>query len=307
MPQIGYGTWKIPTEVCPEQVYNAVTAGYRMFDCAQDYANEKEVGLGLQKALNEGIVKREDLFVILKLWNSYHHPDNVEAALDRTLADLKLDYLDLFMIHFPIAFKFVSFEQKYPASTYCGDGDKIILEKVPIIATWKAMESLVSKGKIRSLGVSNFNGATLMDLLSGATIPPAVLQIEHHPYLQQPNLINWTQEKGIAIIAYSSFGPQSFIELNNPKALKCTPLFIEENIVRIAKKHGASPSQVLLRWSTQNNISVIPKGDLPEHLELNFNSLAFDLDDEDLKDIETLDIGLRFNDAWEWAGLPTFY
>ncbi|SGZ56686.1 CIC11C00000000893 [Sungouiella intermedia] len=307
MPQIGYGTWKIPKDICAEKVYNAVKAGYRLFDGAQDYANEKEVGDGLKRVIDEGIVKREDLFIVLKLWNSFHHPDNVEAALDRTLSDLKLDYLDLFLIHFPIAFKFVPFEVKYPPGTYCGDGDKIVLEKVPILDTWKTLERLVSSGKIRSIGVSNFNGAVLMDLLSGATIPPAVLQIEHHPYLQQPNLINWTQSNGIVVTAYSSFGPQSFLEMKYPKAENCVPLFAEKTITRIAEKHSVKPSQVLLRWSTQNNIAVIPKGDLPEHLELNMNSTGFDLDDQDLKDIEKLDIGVRFNDAWEWAGVPTFY
>ncbi|RLV86099.1 NADPH-dependent D-xylose reductase xyl1.2 [Meyerozyma sp. JA9] len=307
MPIIGYGTWKIPHNVCADRVYQAVKSGYRLFDCAQDYGNEKKVGDGLKRAMDDGLVKREELFVISKLWNSYHHPDNVEKALDITMKDLNLDYIDLFLIHFPIAFKFVPFEEKYPAGTYCGDGDKIVLEKVPIIDTWRAMEALVAKGKLKSIGVSNFNGAVLMDLLSSAKIPPAVLQIEHHPYLQQPQLIKWVQKNGIKVIAYSSFGPQSFLELENPRALECKPLFQQEDIVRIAAAHNVSPAKVLLRWSTQNEIAVIPKGDTPEQLAQNLQVNDFDLSAEDMAAIEKLDKNVRFNDAWDFAGLPTFY
>lgn len=307
MPLTGYGTWKIPHSVCAQQVYDAVGQGYRLFDCAQDYANEKQVGEGLARAMRDGLVTRDELFVILKLWNSYHHPDHVEQALDRTLADLQLDYLDIFMMHFPIAFKFVPFEEKYPASTYCGDGDKIVLDKVPILDTWRVMESMIAKGKAKSIGISNFNGSNLIDLLAGARVPPAVLQIEHHPYLQQPRLVQWAQSQGIVVIAYSSFGPQSFLELNNPRATGCTPLFIQEDIVKIAKAHGVSPPQVLLRWSTQNNIAVIPKGDSKEMMAENFKSDHFDLTADELQTIGKLDRNLRFNDPWDWAGLPTFY
>ena len=114
MPLIGLGCWKIPNEVCATQVYEAIKLGYRLFDGAEDYGNEKEVGEGIKRAIEEGVVKREELFVVSKLWNNFHHPDNVAKALKRTLSDMQLEYLDLFYVHFPLAFKFVPLEERYP-------------------------------------------------------------------------------------------------------------------------------------------------------------------------------------------------
>lgn len=307
MPQVGFGCWKVDNKTCADQIYNAIKVGYRLFDGAEDYGNEKEVGEGINRAIADGLVARDELFVVSKLWNNFHHPDNVEKALDKTLSDLNLEYLDLFLIHFPIAFKFVPFEEKYPPGFYCGDTNKFIYEDVPIIDTWRALEKLVEKGKIRSIGVSNFNGSLLVDLLRAAKIKPAVLQIEHHPYLQQPQLIKWVKSKGIAVTAYSSFGPQSFVELNHPKVGSCTTLFEHEDILSIAKKHGKSPGQVLLRWATQNGLAVIPKSNKTERLVQNLNVNDFDLSALDLSAIAKLDIGLRFNDPWDWDEIPIFH
>ncbi|KAK6457020.1 dimeric xylose reductase in complex with Nadp(H) [Scheffersomyces xylosifermentans] len=306
MPSIGFGCWKLDKPTAGEQVYEAIKAGYRLFDGAEDYGNEKEIGDGVKKAIDEGIVKREELFLVSKLWNNYHDPKNVETALDRTLADLKTDYVDLFYIHFPIAFKFVPLEEKYPPAFYCGDGDNFHYEDVPILETWKALEKLVASGKIRSIGVSNFPGALLLDLLRGATIKPAVLQVEHHPYLQQPRLIEFAQKAGLTVTAYSSFGPQSFVEMNQGRALKTPPLFENEVIKAIAAKHNRAPAEVLLRWSAQRGIAVIPKSNLPERLVQNRGFNSFDLTKEDFEEIAKLDINLRFNDPWDWDHIPIF-
>lgn len=306
MPSVGFGCWKVDNATCADTIYNAIKVGYRLFDGAEDYGNEKEVGEGINRAIDEGLVARDELFVVSKLWNSFHDPKNVEKALDRTLSDLKVDYLDLFLIHFPIAFKFVPFEEKYPPGFYCGDGDKFHYEDVPLIDTWRALEKLVEKGKIRSIGISNFSGALIQDLLRSAKIKPAVLQIEHHPYLQQPRLIEYVQSQGIAITAYSSFGPQSFVELNHPRVKDVKPLFEHDVIKSVADKVKKTPAQVLLRWATQRGLAVIPKSNNPDRLLSNLKVNDFDLSQEDFQEISKLDIELRFNNPWDWDKIPTF-
>ena len=306
MPLVGFGCWKVSNDTCADQIYNAIKVGYRLFDGAMDYGNEKEVGQGLKKALDEGLVSREELFITSKLWNNYHDPKNVPVALEKVLKDLGLDYIDLYLIHFPIAFKFVPIEEKYPPGFYCGDGDKFIYEDVPLAETWKALEKLTKTGKVKSIGISNFNGGLIYDLLRGAEIKPAVLQIEHHPYLQQPNLVEYVQSQGIAITAYSSFGPLSFVELNHQKALDTPKLFEHKSIQSIADAHKKTPAQILLRWATQRNIAVIPKSNNPDRLHQNLVINDFDLTKDQVDEISKLDIGLRFNNPWDWDKIPIF-
>ncbi|CUM67285.1 uncharacterized protein PRCAT00004978001 [Priceomyces carsonii] len=307
MPLVGFGLWKLDTTTAADQVYHAIKVGYRLFDGATDYGNDKEVGQGIKRAIDEGIVKREDLFITSKLWNNYHDPKNVGPALQKVLDDLQLDYLDLFLIHFPIAFKFVPFEEKYPPGFYCGDGDKFHYENVPLLDTWKGMEKLVKSGKTKSIGISNFSAASILDLLRGVEIRPAVLQIEHHPYLHQKTLIEYAQLQGITVIAYSSFGPQSFLELKVKNAEDAPTLFEHQIIKSIAEKHKRTPSQVLLRWSTQRGIAVIPKSNNPGRLLQNLEVNNFELTKEDFDAIAKLDQNLRFNDPWTWDKIPIFY
>lgn len=177
---------------------------------------------------------------------------------------------------------------------------------VPIQETWQALESLVitkenPKGLLRSIGVANFNASLLYDVLRYATIKPAVNQVEHHPYLVQPGLIQMCQENGIAVTAYSSFGPQSFLELKNKRALNVSTLFENETVAGVAKKHGKTPAQVLLRWATQRDIIVIPKSNNKERLAQNLDSTNFDLTAEELESISALDKGLRFNDPADFG------
>ncbi|KAG0681035.1 NAD(P)H-dependent D-xylose reductase (XR) [Pichia californica] len=306
IPQIGFGCWKVNNETAAQQIYDAIKVGYRLFDGAIDYGNEKEIGKGIKLAIDDGLVKREDLIIVSKLWNSYHAPENVELAINKVLNDLNLDYLDIFYIHFPIAQKFVPIEEKYPPGFYCGSNGWEF-EDIPISVTWNAMENLVNKGKVKSIGISNFNGALIQDLLRSAKIKPQLLQIEHHPYLVQPRLIKYAQDNNIQVVAYSSFGPQSFLELNSPKAKNAVSLFQSPLIKSIALKYKVSTSKILLRWATQRNILIIPKSNKKERLIENFNINDFDLTSEEIEKISALDIGLRFNDPWTWgAEIPIF-
>lgn len=169
------------------------------------------------------------------------------------------------------------------------------------------MEGLVKSGLARSIGISNFNGALILDLLRYAKTVPATLQIEHHPYLTQANLVNLAQSQGIAVTAYSSFGPQSFRELDIQRA-NDTPLLFEHEVVKkVAERHGKSPAQVLLRWSTQRNVAVIPKSNNRDRLAQNLDVTEWDLSEEEVKELSGLDKGLRFNDPLLYGfHLPIF-
>ena len=260
-----------------------------------DYGNEVECGQGVARAIKEGIVKREDLFIVSKLWNSFHDKERVEPICKKQLQDWGIDYFDLFIMHFPVSLKYVDPSVRYPPGfTY--DGKNVVQGKATIQETWQAMEALVEKGLAKEIGVSNFRGVLLMDLLRYAKIVPATLQIEHHPYLVQEGLVKLAQNHGIAVTAYSSFGPQSFLELNMQKA-KDTPLLLDHPIIKsIADKHGKSPAQILLRWATQRNIAVIPKSNNQSRLAQNLDVTAWDLSWDEIKEISGLDKDLRFND-----------
>ncbi|KAG7813379.1 hypothetical protein KL921_000925 [Ogataea angusta] len=305
IPLVGFGCWKVEKSICAEQIYEAIKVGYRLFDGAMDYGNEKQIGEGIAKAIEDGLVKREELVIVSKLWNSYHKPENVKKAIRRVLDDLKLDYLDIYYIHFPIAQKFVPFEEKYPPGFYCGPNGWEF-EDVPLAVTWRAMEELVEEGLVKSIGISNFSGALVQDLLRGCKIKPQLLQIEHHPYLTQEKLIKYVQAQDIAVVAYSSFGPQSFVELNHAKAKDTVSLLKHDLINNIASAHNVSPAQVLLRWATQRGILVIPKSNHKERLVQNLTVNDFNLSEEEIKQISSLNQDLRFNDPWTWNEIPTF-
>lgn len=262
--------------------------------CISDYGNEVEAGQGVARAIKEGIVKREDLFIVSKLWNTFHEADKVEPIARKQLADWGIDYFDLYLIHFPIALKYVDPAEKYPPG-WTGTKNEIEFSNATIQETWQAMESLVDKKLTRSIGISNFSAQLIMDLLRYARIRPATLQIEHHPYLTQKALVEYVQKEGIAVTAYSSFGPLSFLELDHKEA-KDTPLLFDHSTVKsIAEKHGKTPAQVLLRWATQRNIAVIPKSNNPGRLAQNLDVTGWDLEPADIEALSALDKNLRFN------------
>jgi len=302
MPQVGFGLWKVDNDTCADTVYNAIKTGYRLFDGACDYGNEKEAGEGVARAIKDGLVKREDLFIVSKLWNSFHDGDRVEPITKMQLDLWGIDYFDLFIVHFPVALAYVDPSVRYPPGWNYDGKSEVKLSNATIQETWTAMEGLVGKGYAKSIGISNFQGSLILDLLRYAKIRPATLQIEHHPYLVQPTLIKLAEAEGIAVTAYSSFGPQSFVELGWDKA-KDTPVLFEHSVVvDAAKKHGKTPAQVLLRWATQRGIAVIPKSNNQGRLQQNLEVTEFDLEKSEIDAISALDRNLRFNNPTDYLG-----
>jgi len=303
MPQVGFGLWKVDNATCADTVYNAIKTGYRLFDGACDYGNEKEAGEGVARAIKDGLVQRSDLFIVSKLWNTFHESSQVAPICQKQLSDWGIEYFDLYIVHFPVALRYVDPAVRYPPGwEYSGKEGDIQLSNATIQETWQAMEGLVGKGYAKSIGISNFQGSLILDLLRYAKIRPATLQIEHHPYLVQPTLLKLAKDEGIAVTAYSSFGPQSFIELEWQRA-KDTPVLFEHPVVTAAaKKHGKTPAQVLLRWATQRGLAVIPKSNNQERLKQNLEVTSFDLEESEIDEISNLDRNLRFNNPTDYLG-----
>ena len=287
VPLLGLGTWKIAKTDAEQVVYSAIKdLGIRHIDCACDYGNEVEVGQGINKAINEGIVKREDLWITSKLWNTFHRAEHVELACRKSLLDLHLDYLDLYLINFPIAMKFVPIETRYPPEWIHdpnAENPRIEVDTAaPMHLTWGAMEKLIPAGLVRNIGVCNFNVQLLMDLLSYATIRPLVNQVELHPYLSQQALVDFCTAQGVQCTAFSPLGSPSYVVLGADKGLGRGAL--DDPIVNaIAAKHGRTPGQVMLRWNIERGVGVIPKASQQQHLQENASIFDFALTADEVR------------------------
>ena len=240
-------------------------------------------------------MKREDLFIVSKLWQTFHEKDRVEPITRRQLADWQVDYFDLFLIHFPVALEYVDPSVRYPPGWHYDGVSEVRWSKATNQDTWEGMEGLVEKGLARSIGISNYQAQTIYDTLKYAKVRPAALQIELHPYLQQNDLVALAKAEGIAVTAYSSFGPASFIELNIDTAKGAGPLLEHDAVKAMADKHNKTPGQILLRWATQRGLAVIPKTYRPAVMAQNLDCCSFDLDKEEMDRIAKLDLGLKFN------------
>ncbi|WP_029033708.1 aldo/keto reductase [Salinimicrobium terrae] len=285
MPAIGLGTWKSEKGKVEEAVKIALNNGYRHIDCAATYGNEAEIGRAFNEIFSGGKIKREDVWVTSKLWNDSHRKEHVIPALKQTLKDLQLDYLDLYLIHWPVAFKHrVSFPSK--------DEDYLSLEEVPIIETWNAMIEAKKQGLVKHIGVSNFSSKKLNDLMSKTTEIPEMNQVELHPFLPQPELLQFCQENNIHCTAFSPLGSSDRSEKmkaeNEPSLLK------EPAIIEVAKKHNVSPAQVLIKWAVARGTAVIPKSTTKDHIISNLGSIKVNLEEEDLKKIAGIGRDFRY-------------
>ncbi|HEX7379634.1 MAG TPA: aldo/keto reductase [Pirellulales bacterium] len=302
MPLVGLGLWKIAGDAAPGVVRDAIRSGYRHFDSACDYGNEPQLGAGLRQALAAGDCRREDLWITSKLWNTYHAPEHVRPALERSLHDLGLDYLDLYLIHFPIAQRFVPFESRYPPGWFyepAAPRPAMELAPIPLADTWQAMEQLVTAGLARNIGVCNFNCALLRDLLTRAAIRPAVLQVELHPYLTQDKLLRYCRQEAMAVTGFSPLGASSYLPLGMAAAEES--VLMEPVVVEAARRHAKTPAQVALRWAVQRGTAIVPKTSRPDRLRENLAIFDFKLSPDEMAAISRLNRNRRFNDPGEFC------
>lgn len=287
MPALGFGTLIPDSALTIAATKAALEAGFRHFDCAERYGNEREVGEVLQAGLAAGSIAREDLFVTTKLWNTNHRPARVEQAFDASLDRLRLTYLDLYLIHTPFAFQ--PGDEQDPRDQ---NGDVLYDDEVKLLDTWAAMEKLMDSGKCRAIGLSDITLDELMPLYEAARIKPSVVQVEAHPYLPETELLEFCKEQGIVFLAFAPLG----------HGVRPGP--IEDPVVLgIAERIGKTPAQVLLAWAVQRGTALLTTPRTAERARENFGISALSADDVDA--ISRIPTRQRLNQVVK-TGVPGF-
>jgi diketogulonate reductase-like aldo/keto reductase len=288
IPALGFGTL-IPDPVATiKATIAALETGFRQLDSAERYRNEKEVGEAMQEVFKEGKIKREDVFLATKLWNSNHRPERVKPAFEASLNRLQVDYIDLYLIHTPFAFQ--PGDEQDPRDE---NGKVIYDEGVTLLDTWRALESLVDEGRCKAIGLSDVNVEKAKEIVASARIKPAVIHVESHPYLPEWELLEFCKQNGIVLQAFAALGHSS-----EPRLLD------DPVITSIAKRVNKTPAQVVLAWAIQRGTALLTTSKTPSRIQENFDISA--LPEDAMKEIsEGIKTRQRFNAVVE-TGVPGF-
>jgi len=279
MPALGFGTLIPEAAVTKTATRDALEAGFRHFDCAERYRNEREVGEALQAGLAAAGIAREDIFVTTKLWNTNHRPDRVKPAFEASLDRLRLKYLDLYLIHTPFAFQ--PGDEQEPRDE---NGNVLYDNGVTLLDTWRAMESLVDDGRCRAIGLSDVGLKELLPIYESARIKPAVVEVEAHPYLPETELLEFCKEKGIVFLAFAPLGHG------------ITPGLLEDPVIAaIAARVGKTPAQVLLAWAVQRGTAVLTTPKTAARARENFGISA--LPEDAFNEINRIQTRQRLNEV----------
>ncbi|XP_060228927.1 aldo-keto reductase family 1 member C13 [Meriones unguiculatus] len=293
IPALGFGTYKpeeVPENKPLEAINLAIEAGFRHIDTAYVYQTEKNVGQAIRSKIAAGIVKREDMFITTKLWCTFHRPELVRPILEKSLENLQLDYVDLYIIHYPVPMK--PGEDLFPEDEH----GKTLLDTVDICATWEAMEKCKDAGLVKSIGVSNFNSRQLEKILNkpGLKYKPVCNQVECHLYLNQSKLLNYCKSKDIVLVAYCALGsqrPERWVDASSPVLLN------DAVLCDMAKKHNRSPAQIALRYCLQRGIVVLAQSYKENEIKENLQVFEFELPSEDMKILDRLNRNFRYAPA----------
>ncbi|XP_044255967.1 aldo-keto reductase family 1 member B1-like [Tribolium madens] len=270
IPIVGLGTYKSPPGQVQEAVKAAISCGYRHIDCAWFYENEAEVGQGIHAKIADGTINREDIFITSKLWNNFHAKNSVVPMLRDSLKKLGLDYVDLYLIHWPMGFKETAPPLPPDASGY---------SDVDYLETWQGMEECVKLGLAKSIGLSNFNSEQIERVLQKCTIKPVVNQVEVNPNINQKKLIKFCKDRDIVVVGFCPLGRSNYVGLrpNFP-----SPTIHDPKVIEMGKKYNKTPAQVVLNYLVSLGISVIPKSVTPSRIEENINIFDFQLHKDDI-------------------------
>lgn len=285
MPRIGLGTWKSKPGEVRAAVEAAIDAGYRHIDCALVYGNENEVGDGIQSKIKEGVVKREDLFITTKLWLTYYN-GRVNECFQTSLKSLKLDYVDLYLMHWPFALDDSGQEGTMIPLT---SERKAVPADIHYTDVWKEVEKIYEAGAAKAIGISNFNKYQIEKLLKVAKVVPAVHQYECHPYMGQEDLFNFCKSKGISVTAYSPFASP-----DRPKQSVGDPVLLDDLVLKkVGEKYRKSAAQISLRYLMQRGLIVIPKSVTKSRIQSNIDVFDFELNAEDMATVKAVDRNWR--------------
>jgi diketogulonate reductase-like aldo/keto reductase len=288
IPALGFGTL-IPDPVATRTATRAaLEAGFRQLDASERYRNEKEVGEAIQEVFRAGNIKREEVFIATKLWNNNHRPERVKPAFEASLKKLQLDYVDLYLIHTPFAFRPGDDQDPRDAN-----GNVIYDKGVTLLDTWRALEGLVDEGRCKAIGLSDVNLDQTKEIYQAARVKPVVVHVESHPYLPQWDLLDYCRKNSIVLQAFAALGHSS------------EPNLLEDPVITaIAKRVSKTPAQVLLAWAIQRGTALLTTSKTPSRIKENFDVSA--LPDEAVREIsEGIKLQVRFNAVVE-TGVPGF-